>query len=87
MVPTMDEADIFPVESADVAMQAVKEGVARIKLTWDEAYAAAKRDITAARELRPHWSRMGLSSTCPRACLMRPSPRPSPQSGSSENSE
>ncbi len=51
MVPTMDEADIFPVESADVAMQAVEEGVARIKLDRQEAYDRAKRDITEAREL------------------------------------
>jgi len=51
MVPTMDEADIFPVESADVAVQAVEEGVARIKLSRQEAYDRAKRDITEAREL------------------------------------
>jgi len=30
IVPTMDEADVFPVESADVAMQAIADGVARI---------------------------------------------------------
>ena len=69
MVPTMDEADIFPVESADVAMQAVKEGVARIKLTWDEAYAAAKRDITAARELTAALVKDGFIKYVPQSML------------------
>ena len=69
MVPTMDEADIFPVESADVAMQAVKEGVARIQLTWDEAYAAAKRDITAARELTASMVKDGFIKYVPQSML------------------
>jgi malate dehydrogenase (oxaloacetate-decarboxylating) len=69
MVPTMDEADIFPVESADVAMQAVKEGVARVKMTWDEAYAAAKRDITAARDLTAAMVRDGFIKYVPESML------------------
>ena len=48
---TMDEADVFPVEAADVAIQAIKDGVARRKVTWDEAYAIAKRDIEYSRSL------------------------------------
>ena len=69
MVPTMDEADIFPVESADVAMQAVEEGVARIKSTWDEVYAAAKRDITAARELTAAMVKDGFIKYVPESML------------------
>jgi malate dehydrogenase (oxaloacetate-decarboxylating) len=65
----MDEADIFPVESADVAMQAVKEGVARIQLTWDEAYTAAKRDITAARELTASLVKDGFIKYVPESML------------------
>jgi malate dehydrogenase (oxaloacetate-decarboxylating) len=42
IVPTMDEAEVFPVEAADVAMQAIKDGVARIEMTWDEAFENAK---------------------------------------------
>ena len=49
IVPTMDEATVFPVESADVAMQAIKDGVARIPMTWDEAFAKAKEDIDHSR--------------------------------------
>ena len=51
IVPTMDEAEIFPIESADVAMQAVAEGVARLDLTWDGVYQIAKQDIQEARDL------------------------------------
>ncbi len=49
IVPTMDEAEVFPIEAADVAMQAIKDGVARITMTWDEAYQLAKKDIEHAR--------------------------------------
>jgi len=45
----MDESEVFPVESADVAMQAIKDGVARIKMTWQEAFLQAKADIEYAR--------------------------------------
>lgn len=51
IVPTMDEADVFPIEAADVAMQAVKDGVARINLTWQEAYDRAKADIEYSRNM------------------------------------
>jgi malate dehydrogenase (oxaloacetate-decarboxylating) len=46
----MDEADVFPFEAADVAVQAVKDGVARKKLTWQQAYDQAKADIDHARK-------------------------------------
>lgn len=51
IVPTMDEADVFPIEAADVAMQAVKDGVARVNLSWQEAYDKAKTDIEYSRNL------------------------------------
>lgn len=51
ITPTMDEADVFPVEAADVAMQAIKDGVARRKIIWDEAYQIAKKDIEYSRSL------------------------------------
>ncbi|MCD4820170.1 MAG: NADP-dependent malic enzyme [Candidatus Cloacimonetes bacterium] len=49
IVPTMDETGVFPEEAADVAMQAIKDGVARIEFTWEEAYNKAKKDIDYAR--------------------------------------
>jgi len=49
IVPTMDESGVFAVEAADVAMQAIKDGVARVEMTWDEAYNKAKEDIEYSR--------------------------------------
>lgn len=51
IVPTMDEAAVFPTESADVAMQAIKDGVARKIITRDEAFEWAKRDIEYSRTM------------------------------------
>ncbi len=49
IVPTMDETEVFPKEAADVAMQAIEDGVARHILTWQEAYDKAKEGIDNAR--------------------------------------
>ena len=51
IVPNMEEASVFPHEAADVAMQAIKDGVARINMTWEEAFQKAKTDIEHARGL------------------------------------
>jgi malate dehydrogenase (oxaloacetate-decarboxylating) len=45
----MSEPDVFPYEAADVAMQAIKDGVARITMTWEEAYQLAKASIQHSR--------------------------------------
>ncbi len=46
----MDEPDVFPFEAADVAVQAVKDGVARRPLEWQQAFDLAKADIEHARK-------------------------------------
>ena len=51
IVVTMEDDDVFAVEAADVAMQAIEEGVARVTMTWDEAYQRAKKDIEESRSL------------------------------------
>lgn len=51
IVPNMDEAGVFSVEAADVAMQAIKDGVARVKMTREEALQKAKTDIEYSRRL------------------------------------
>ena len=51
IVATMEETGIFAQEAADVAVQAIREGVARVPLTWEEAYRKAGADISAARSL------------------------------------
>ncbi len=51
IMPTMDDADFFPIEAATVAMQAIKEGVARVKMSFEEVRAIAATEIKAARKL------------------------------------
>jgi len=51
IVPRMDEADVFAHEAAEVADQAVAEGVARLPLGREEVFARAKADIDATRAL------------------------------------
>jgi len=51
IVPNMEEASVFPHESADVAMQAIADGVARIRMTREEAFSKAKKDIEYSRSL------------------------------------
>jgi malate dehydrogenase (oxaloacetate-decarboxylating) len=45
----MDEAEVFPKEAADVAMQAIADGVARIELSYDEVFKRAYTDLQNAR--------------------------------------
>jgi len=47
----MDEADVFPDEAAGVAMQAIKDGVARKIISYEEAFDWAKRDIEYSRTM------------------------------------
>jgi malate dehydrogenase (oxaloacetate-decarboxylating) len=51
IIPNMDEAGVFPEEAADVGMQAIADGVARVELTRDEIFRRADEDIKAARAL------------------------------------
>lgn len=59
IIATMEETDVFAQEAADVAMQAIKEGVARVNLSWDEVYQQAAADIAAARSLVEDMEKMG----------------------------
>jgi malate dehydrogenase (oxaloacetate-decarboxylating) len=59
IVATMEETEVFAQEAADVAEQAIKEGVARISLTWEEVYQKAKADIAAARSVVEDLKKLG----------------------------
>ncbi|MDR3337951.1 MAG: NADP-dependent malic enzyme [Treponema sp.] len=59
IIATMAETDVFAREAADVAQQAIKEGVARLTLSWDEVYQKAKADIAAARGLVEDMKKLG----------------------------
>jgi malate dehydrogenase (oxaloacetate-decarboxylating) len=54
IIATMDEADVFAREAADVAVQAVKEGLARVELTHQQAFEKAAKDITETRAMIEH---------------------------------
>ncbi|HDP67044.1 MAG TPA: NADP-dependent malic enzyme [Candidatus Marinimicrobia bacterium] len=69
IVPTMDEAAVFPTESADVAMQAIKDGVARNIITRDEAFEWAKKDIEYSRSMAKTLVDEGYINEPPNAIL------------------
>ena len=69
ITPSMDEADVFPVEAADVAMQAIKDGVARRKVTWEEAYELAKMEIEYSRSLTHSLCKEGFINDPPQEML------------------
>ena len=54
IAPLMSEWEVFPAEARDVAMQAIKDGVARIKMTAEEAFKKAETDIKESRALVDH---------------------------------
>lgn len=45
IMPTMMDQELFPTVAADVAMQAIEDGVARKQRTWQEVYDIATKDI------------------------------------------
>lgn len=51
IMPNMLESDLFPQVAADVAMQAIKDGVAIRQMSWDEVYQKAKKDIDQAHAM------------------------------------
>jgi malate dehydrogenase (oxaloacetate-decarboxylating) len=69
IVATMQETEVFAHEAADVAMQAVKEGVARSLLSWDEVYRRALEDIKAARSLVDEMQKNGYIAEPPEELL------------------
>jgi len=51
IMPTMDDVAVFPREAADVAAQAMADGVAQHQMTPEEVFQTADRDIKDAREI------------------------------------
>ncbi len=50
IVPTMDEWEVFPREATAVALKAIEQKVARLKLSRDEIFKKAEKIIRHARE-------------------------------------
>ncbi|HSH53043.1 MAG TPA: NADP-dependent malic enzyme, partial [Bacteroidales bacterium] len=50
IMPKMDETEMFAHEAADVAMEAIKNGVARTELSWDNVFKKTMDDIKLTRD-------------------------------------
>jgi len=59
IIANMEETDVYAHEAADVAQEAIKEGVARINLSWEEVYNRTKADISAVRTMFDDMKRLG----------------------------
>ena len=69
IIPTMEETGVFPQEAADVAMQAIADGVARAPMTREAVYEKARADIAASRGLLDHLIAENFIATPPQAML------------------
>ena len=69
IISKMSETDAFIEEAADVAMQAIKEGVARISISREQAYAKAKEDINYARNMTNELVEKGFIKAPPQEML------------------
>jgi len=65
IIPRMDETEVFPYEAAAAAMQSVKQGVARIKTTWEEEYNKAKQIIEESQMMLNQLIKHGLIKHAP----------------------
>jgi malate dehydrogenase (oxaloacetate-decarboxylating) len=59
IIATMEETEVFAQEAADVAIQAITEGVARINLAREEVLNRTWEDIRAARALMADMQKLG----------------------------
>lgn len=66
IVPRMDEWEVFPREAVACALQSIKEGVARVKLSRQELWEKVTNIITNARESTSLLMRKGLIPSPPK---------------------
>ena len=59
IVPSMSEEEVFPREAAAVAVQACKQGVARLKTTYEEEQERAAAIISRSRRLTADMMKQG----------------------------
>ncbi|MDD4847590.1 MAG: NADP-dependent malic enzyme [Bacteroidales bacterium] len=65
IMPNMMEDEMFPTVAADVAMQAIKEGVALKTMTWNEVYQQAKHDIQQSHQITEMLQKEGFIQKFP----------------------
>jgi malate dehydrogenase (oxaloacetate-decarboxylating) len=65
IISRMDETEVFAIQAADVAVQAIKDGVARVELSWDEVYSRAMADIARSRAITESLAEKGHIASPP----------------------
>ena len=65
----MDDIDVYPYEAAEVAMEAIKCGVAKEEKTWDEVYNQVKKDIKAVHDMMKNMIENGWIKKIPEEML------------------
>lgn len=71
IMPTMMDTELFPTVAADVAIQAIKEGVARKQRSWQEVYDIAKHDILETQEIVRLFEKEGFIPEFPESEIER----------------
>jgi len=69
IIASMEETEVFAVEAADTAQEAIAEGIAGMNLSWDEVYSRANSDIEAARSAAGDLKKLGYISEPPEELL------------------
>ncbi len=65
ILPKMEEWEVYPRVATATAMKAIEQGVARLKLSWDEEYERAKTIISLTRAKIEKLYREGLIKPIP----------------------
>jgi len=69
IIPKMNEYNVFPNEAADVALQAIKDGVSRIRMSREEIYKIAQKDIEYSQALSQNMMKEGFIKNLPESML------------------
>jgi len=69
IIATMEEPGVFPFVAAAVAMQAIKEGLARIEMTHEEVFKKAQEDIENSRNITDMMQEKNIIKTPPQEML------------------
>ena len=64
LLPTMDERDVFPRQAVAVAMKAIEQKVARVKMTKEQLFEKASTIINRARQEVDLMMEKGLIAEC-----------------------
>jgi len=65
IIPTMQDTEIYPLMAAAAGMKAQEQGIARIKMSYDELYKRAKGIIQRSHNLTEMMKEKGFISPAP----------------------